>query len=149
MQSASAITNLLHIYAERMDAGDFDGAAALFAKARIMMARGVEIDGAALAGHWREWVRLYPCGTPRTRHLVTNAIVEVDEEAGIASSRSCYTIFQQTETLPLQVICAGRYHDDFAREDGIWRFSARDYSLIDLVGDMSQHLLQPVPAPEL
>jgi hypothetical protein len=30
--------------------------------------------------------------------------------------------------------------------DGQWRFSERDYALLDLVGDVSQHLLIPVPA---
>ncbi|MBS0475331.1 MAG: nuclear transport factor 2 family protein [Proteobacteria bacterium] len=145
MNSVTAITNLLHIYAERIDAGDFAGAAALFAKARVKLADGHEIAGGALVDQWREWVRVYPCGTPRTRHLVSNAIVEVDEAAGTATSRSCYTVFQQTEVLPLQAICAGRYHDSFVREAGVWRFDTRDYSLIDFVGDVSQHLKLPVP----
>ena len=83
---------------------------------------------------------LHPCGTPRTRHVVTNPIIEVDEAAGTATCRSCYTVLQQTETLPLQVIAAGRYLDTFARVDGQWRFASRDYSLFDMPGDLSQHL---------
>jgi hypothetical protein len=30
------------------------------------------------------------------------------------------------------------------RVDGAWHFSQRDYSLLDLVGDLGQHLLIPV-----
>ena len=72
--------------------------------------------------------------------MVTNPIVEVDESAGTATCRSYYTVLQQTETLPLQVIAAGRYHDTFARVDGAWGFASRDYSLFDMQGDLSQHL---------
>lgn len=146
MTTATAITNLLHVYAERIDAGNFEGAAALFAKARVKLSGGHEIDGPELVEQWRTWVRVYPCGTPRTRHVITNAIVEVDEATGTAIARSCYTVFQQTDVLPLQAICVGRYHDSFVREENTWRFSTRDYSLVDLVGDLSQHLLLEIPA---
>jgi hypothetical protein len=33
----------------------------------------------------------------------------------------------------------GRYHDAFDRRDGAWRFVVRDYSLLDLIGDLSHH----------
>ena len=147
MNSAIRITNLLYRYAELMDAGDLEGVAALFAKARIKTGEGPVIEGSApMLALWRANVRLYPCGTPRTKHVVTNPIVEIDEDAGTATCRSYYTVLQATPDLPLQAICAGRYHDAFVREDGDWRFAERDYSLLDLVGDVSQHLLLPVPA---
>ena len=147
MTSTVRITNLLYRYAELMDAGDLEGVAALFAKARVKAGGGAVIEGAApMLALWRANVRLYPCGTPRTKHVITNPIVEIDEDAGTATCRSYYTVFQATPDLPLQAICAGRYHDAFVREDGDWRFAERDYSLLDLVGDVSQHLLLPVPA---
>lgn len=135
-----AITNLLYRYAELIDAGDLAGAAALFAHARIKLRGGQETDSAGVLAMWRQRVVLHDCGTPRTRHVVTNPIVEVDEAAGTATCRSCYTVLQRTETLPLQVIAAGRYIDTFARVDGEWRFASRDYSLFDMQGDLSQHL---------
>jgi hypothetical protein len=46
--------------------------------------------------------------------------------------------------LPLQPILAGRYHDRFVRTEGVWRFSERRY-LIDLVGDVSHHMLSNIP----
>ena len=63
---------------------------------------------------------------------------------GRASCRSVYTVFQQTPELPLQAIASGRYHDTFERVEGIWRFATRDYSMLDYIGDLSQHLLLPV-----
>ena len=147
MSSATAITNLLYRYAELMDAGDLEGAAALFERTLVRTGDGAVIEGSApMLALWRAHVRIYPCGTPRTKHVISNPIVEVDEDAGTATCRSYYTVMQATPDLPLQAICAGRYHDAFVRVDGQWHFSERDYSLLDLVGDLSQHLLIPVAA---
>lgn len=144
MSAAVAITNLLYRYAELMDAGDLEGVAGLFRFAKVRLSGGQIVDSDGLLAVWREYVKLYPCGTPRTKHVITNPIVEIDEAAGTARCRSYYTVLQATPDLPLQVIAAGRYHDDFVRLDGEWRFSARDYRLLDLVGDLSQHMLVPV-----
>jgi SnoaL-like domain len=65
--------------------------------------------------------------------------VTVDEAAGIATCDSYYTVFQQVDDFPLQPIIAGRYHDEFKRTDETWRWHFRDYSLIDLIGDLSRH----------
>lgn len=137
--SALAIHNLLHRYAEAIDAGRLEEAAALFQHARINAGGNGTLDSAGLLALWRRLLILYPCGTPRTRHLISNPILDIDEAAGTAEARSCYTVFQATEQLPLQPIASGRYLDRFARIDGEWCFTAREYRL-DLVGDMSRHL---------
>lgn len=147
MNSATQITNLLYRYAEMMDGGDLEAVAALFTRARIKVGGGNVEEGAApMLALWRAHVRIYPDGTPLTKHVITNPIVEVDEAAGTATCRSYYTVFQATPDLPLQAICAGRYHDAFVRMGDEWHFSTRDYSLLDLVGDLSQHMLIPVAA---
>ena len=139
--SAIAITNLLYQYAERLDGGDLEGAAALFRHARIQLSDGAgTIDAAQMLGIMRDLIILYPCGTPRTRHVTSNPIIELAQDGSRASVRSYYTVFQCTEGLPLQAITAGRYHDEFERVDGVWRFSARDYSLQDAIGEMGFHL---------
>ncbi len=66
--------------------------------------------------------RLYPDGTPWTKHVTTNLILEIDEAADHATARSYWTVFQAVEGLPLQPILAGRYLDTFERHDGHWRF---------------------------
>ena len=142
----TAITNLLYRYAECMDGGDLAGAAALFRHARVKSGDELK-DEAGLLALWRRVVKLYPCGTPRTKHVITNPILEIDEGAGSASCRSYYTVLQAAPGFPLQVVAAGRYHDEFERVDGNWRFSFRDYSLFDLPGDLGHHL--NMLAPEL
>jgi 3-phenylpropionate/cinnamic acid dioxygenase small subunit len=148
MAAEMQIANLLYRYAEYMDSGDLAGAASLFEHARLRVVKGEgpgagTVDAAAMLALWKALVVLYPDGTPRTKHVVTNPIIEVDDPAGTASCRSYYMVLQQTDGLPLQPIVAGRYHDRFERVDGRWRFSFRDYTLIDMMGDVSHHLTQP------
>jgi 3-phenylpropionate/cinnamic acid dioxygenase small subunit len=140
MSSAVEITNLLYRYAECMDAGDFAGAAELFRHARIRLGGDAYVDADGVLQVWEQHVIRYDDGTPRTKHVTTNPIVEIDEDAGTATCRSYYSVLQQVQGGPLQVIIAGRYHDRFERVDGAWRFVERDYSLTDLVGDLSRHL---------
>lgn len=144
--SAVAICNLLYRYAECLDRGDFEGAAGLFRYARIKVGKDAPlIDSAGMLHLLRELVILYPCGTPRTRHVTSNPIIEIDEVGGRATVRSYYIVFQATEGLPLQAITAGRYHDEFERVGGVWRFSYRDYTQQEAVGEMRFHLRAAVP----
>ena len=146
MSAETQIANLLYRYAECMDSGDFTGAAALFEHARLRVGGSGDgtVGAATMLAIWKSGVMLYPDGTPRTKHVVTNPIIEVDESAGTASCRSYYTVMQQTDDFPLQTIVTGRYHDRFQRVDGRWRYSFRDYTMMDMVGDVSHHLSGPI-----
>lgn len=144
--AAREIENLLYTYAERIDAGDLEGLAELFTHGRILPSpsgsRTSAVEGReGVLAMYRAVTRLYADGTPRTRHVTTNAIIEVDDPAGTATARSSYTVLQQTDALPLQPIICGRYHDTFERLDGRWWFATRTM-FVDLVGDLSQHLLR-------
>jgi len=123
MLAETQITNLLYRYAECIDTGDLVAAAALFEHARIRIGPEDTIDAARLLGIWKSLIVLHPDGTPRTKHVTTNPIIEIDEDAGTATCRSYYTVLQQTDELSLQTIVTGRYHDRFERVDGRWRFS--------------------------
>ncbi len=139
--SAREIENLVYTYAERIDAGDLAGVAELFRHGRIEAAPGVTVEGAEKVRRLYEGsTRLYEDGTPRSRHVTTNVIIEVDDDAGTAAARASYVVFQQTDELPLQPIIAGRYRDTFHRVDGEWCFDTRQM-LVDLTGDLSRHLL--------
>src|SRR5262245_31770556 len=133
-----AIADLVHRYADRLDAGDLDGVAALFADATYGRAGGPLRRGAAEVRAALNVVRLHD-GTPRTKHVTTNLVVEVDEAAGTATARSYFTVFQATPRLPLQPIIAGRYDDRFRHANGGWRFSERIVHM-DLIGELGEHL---------
>ncbi len=138
-----AISNLVARYPELIDAGDFAGVGELFSAATITTDMGSSTSGtAAIARMYEKWTRRYPDnGTPHTKHIVTNLIVDVDDEAGTGSCRSYYTVVQSTPTFPLQPIITGRYQDTFVRVEGEWRYATR-HVITDYVGDLSQHLLQ-------
>jgi 3-phenylpropionate/cinnamic acid dioxygenase small subunit len=146
--SEVAITNLLYRYGEMVDAGRFEQLAAeMFAHAEFIVAPppAKRLDGQAMARLLVATTIRYPDGTPRTKHVLTNPIVEVNESAGTALCRSYYTVLQQTDILPLQPVVSGRYRDRFRRIEGEWWFTERDYTMVDLIGDVSQHLRIDLP----
>lgn len=142
--SARQIEHLLYTYAERIDAGDLHGVGELFTHGRIQAVPDAPPDATfegrdAVRGMYEAAVRLLDDGTPGTKHITTNAIIDVDDAAGTASSRSYYSVTQATDELPLQVIITGRYHDTFRRIDRTWWFDTR-VMFVDQAGDLSHHL---------
>jgi len=144
MTSEDAIRNLLFHYCELMDAGDLERVADVFAKAVIVGA-----DGAQLAHGRDEVLAMYRSGNRaertsggrRSKHVNTNVLVEVDEEADRAISRSYWVLLVSTSLEePVRAIMAGTYHDTFARTDGAWHFTERVYG-VDLVGSEAGALL--------
>jgi 3-phenylpropionate/cinnamic acid dioxygenase small subunit len=135
-----AIAALIYTYAERLDAGDLEGVASLFAHATL---RNDGFDGAFRGTEdilrlYRNSAILYG-GKPCTKHVTTNLIIDVDESGKTARARSYYSVLQARPELPLQIIIAGRYHDRFARIDGAWGFTDR-LIFIDLTGNLRHHL---------
>jgi 3-phenylpropionate/cinnamic acid dioxygenase small subunit len=136
-----AIRNLLGIYCERMDAGDFDALAALFNHATMtdengnVFARGKE----QIAAMWHKQTILYD-GSPRTRHVTANPIITLSESGTKATCRSTYVVFQDVpDVAPLRPIVSGRYVDKFHAANGVWQWTERSYA-VDHVGDLSHHL---------
>lgn len=140
------IVQLIHLYAERVDLGDFEGVAELFCHAGMSAEGNDHVDRGyeEVLRRYLDWTRrLEDNGTPHTKHVTTNVILEIDSEAGTAVGRSYFSVLQQTDVLPLQPIISGRYHDRFVLEGGAWRFEHR-HILSDLFGDLSEHLLDQV-----
>jgi SnoaL-like domain len=137
MDDVVAITALIHEYAFRLDAGDLDGVAALFANAELRSTgSGRVLRGAAEARTMYDKVRIYDDGTPQTLHQLSNVTVTVDGDD--ATARSYFVVLHVTAQ-GLHPILAGEYRDRFVRADGAWQFAAR---CIDpkLRGDLSGHM---------
>jgi hypothetical protein len=140
---AESVTNLIHTYAERIDAGDFAGVGALLARATVSFEGfGEAVSGAQdIAALYAHTTRRYEDGTPRTKHVMTNVIVEPGDDEARASSRSYFTVLQAVPgSLALQPVIAGRYRHTYERHDGVWWITSMHVT-IDLVGDLSRHLL--------
>ena len=137
MEDSRQIENLIYQYAESIDNGNLEDVAELFRHGEIYSpAHNISRTG------YDEVLQMYqlscrlhePSGTPLTKHLTTNVIIEVSEAGTTATSRSYYTVIQATTSLPLQPIISGRYQDSFVKEAGKWRFSRREM-MVELVGD--------------
>jgi ketosteroid isomerase-like protein len=141
--AAWAITQLIYGYAERIDEGDFAGVAQLFEHATLTF----EGFGDAVAGRdaieklYARSTRRYEDGTPRTKHVMTNVLVDVAPNGEEAASRSYFTVLQAVPgELALQPVIAGRYRHTYRRLDDHWRVETM-HVIIDLVGDLGHHML--------
>jgi 3-phenylpropionate/cinnamic acid dioxygenase small subunit len=135
----AGIVALVHEYAERLDAGDLDGVAALFEHATWRSdTTGQSLHGIDEVRRVYDRVVLYD-GSPRTRHLITNLVVSLRPDATTAGARCYFTVLQGVVPgEPIQVILTGRYVDRFEQTGGRWRFADRLF-VTDQVGDLSRH----------
>lgn len=153
LTDADRIRNLLGEYAARLDAGDFDGVGALFARGSLAAGD----DGPAFAAGAAEVAAFYRAstqlhdGSPRTKHLISGTVLSEPNDRGQVVARSSYVVLQAADGLALQPIIAGRYVDTFGPDDapdardgaGVgWHFVERRFH-VDLVGDLSRHLRDP------
>lgn len=137
------IRNLLGRYCDLMDAGDWAGVGALFGRGRLADEHGAEIAAGAEAVE-RFYARgtLLHDGSPRTKHLVLNTVLDDPAADGTVAARSSYLVLQAVPGMPLRPIIAGRYVDRFAPDgagDAGWHFAERRF-VVDLVGDLANHL---------
>jgi len=150
-----AIDHILYTIAERRDAGDFEGMAALFARSSFdtdypdaPSGHGVQRGAAEIAAGFRAMCYVYDEGGARTHYHTTNSIYDIDVESGRAVVRSYYFV---TQSVPphldhvggigfgLQIVASGHYVDHFERIDGEWHIVARKI-FADLTGDRSRHM---------
>jgi 3-phenylpropionate/cinnamic acid dioxygenase small subunit len=140
MNPREGIERLLYAYSDTLDRGDFEATAALFGDAGLY---GLVGSGAARGAHqvlatMRGSVRTYD-GVPRTRHVVTNVVIDVDSDQTSGNARSYVTVMHQAPQHPLAPVVAGTYFDRVHIVDGAWQFAERRMH-IELVGDTSTHL---------
>jgi hypothetical protein len=137
------IRNLLGRYCDLMDAGDWPGVGALFARGRLADEHGTELAAGAdaVAAFYARGTLLHD-GSPRTKHLVLNTVLDEAAPGGGVVARSSFLVLQAVAG-GLEPIVTGRYVDRFARGDAAGgdgcHFTERRFA-VDLVGDLSHHL---------
>jgi ketosteroid isomerase-like protein len=126
LEDVAAIQRILVEYSARIDARDFTGYAALFAREGTWqngatVRRGREEIQAMLVGLF---------GTPEAGyvnredyHLVSNP--QVDVQGDRATARSRHLLVMRGENGQPQPMLAGLYEDEFVREDGEWKILRR------------------------
>jgi uncharacterized protein (TIGR02246 family) len=121
-----AIQRVITDYSAMIDAQDFEGYAALFARDGVWqngntIRTGPEEIKAMLVGLF---------GTPpegfvnrESYHLVSNLEINVDGDTATARSRHLL-VMRGPDGSPIPEL-AGQYEDEFIREDGVWRIKRR------------------------
>ena len=143
------IKNLIYQYADHLDRGDLRSVAAMFRDGKILARGGAgqptEIVGEeAVYGMYETFTRLYADnGTPHTKHMTSNVMVNVEADGKTATSQAYAMVFQSLDDFPLQPIIGVRYYDSFEKTGQGWRFSTREIDS-ELFGDLSKHLLQTI-----
>lgn len=121
------IRNLSYAYTAAVDDGEWDQVAELLAEAVLRPVSG-GMNGEPVRGReavrrfYDEQVVTYD-GNPRTKHLVTNHVIEIDADTAIG--RSYFTVLQALPKEPPGIVVSGRYHDAFARDERGWRFTEK------------------------
>ena len=142
MTARNDIHSLMSQYCFTIDTGDMEAWAQLFEYGEWGLEGGTIFVGKSEVLKATENVRIYPDGTPRTKHTTSNIDLEIDEGTGKARSQCYVTVFQQTDEFPLQPIFSGHYFDEFEIIQDAWRFKKR-LIRYPLVGDMRAHLASP------
>lgn len=135
------ITNLIHRYAELVDGADFPELGEMFAHGALHATDGPVRGAQAVREHFASWVRLHPDGSPHTRHITTNVIVEVADDAQTARARSYVTVLQYGPGNTLRPIFFVRYFDRFHRVEERWCFASRMF-VEPASGPAEEHLLR-------
>ncbi|MEU6643616.1 nuclear transport factor 2 family protein [Saccharomonospora sp. NPDC046836] len=124
------IRNLCFRYTYAVDDGDFAAIGALLAGGELVPAMpGVAaepiVGAEAISAFYANQVVTYENGDPRTRHLITNQLIEIDEDRTSATSRCYFTVLQRAPGEEYQIVVGGRYDDEFVRAGGAWRFARK------------------------
>lgn len=130
------ISTTVHRYCHAFDSGDFATFAGLFERGRWFM---VPEAGSRAVDAWtRDHVILYD-GRPRTRHQITNLVVDVDDTAHEAAF-SCYVDIWMCLAGERPVLLAqARFYGTFRRhlDDWWWHEHVME---ADHTGDLSRHI---------
>ncbi len=136
-----AIERLLFAYCDGIDRGNLAATAELFGIDGLYG----QIDGPAACGAaqvlaaMQRSVRMYD-GVPRTRHIVTNIVIDINDDQISAQSRSYVQVLHQAPGGELGPIAVGTYIDRVHLSGGSWKFAERRM-MLELIGDMGTHLL--------
>lgn len=136
----SRVHNLIHLYAELVDEGDFDALGNLFSRGSLTFSPGdlVLRGGREVSDFYKKTVIIdADTASPRTVHRVYNTIVTSSGDGWHARSR--YDVSQFDAEQGVSVIALGRYFDTFKAVGDECFFHTRKV-LSEYLGDAQNHL---------
>jgi ketosteroid isomerase-like protein len=123
LEEKDAIREVLAEYCFRLDGGDYDGMAALFAEDGTWdTAFGKATSRSGIAQLARDIRARAGANRPRAIHLVTNIVIALDGDT--AKVRSNWTVVQNSPSGP-KIGSGGGYADELVKRDSKWLFRYR------------------------
>jgi len=126
LEDEKAIREIIVRYGEYLDARDYAGYASLFASYGEWIGGFGHVKGPAAI----QQMLVDNLGRPEegfvnksSFHLMTTVVIDVDGDT--AKARSRYLFFTASPDNRPVVSLAGRYEDDFVRENGEWKIKRR------------------------
>jgi len=126
LEDQEQIRQVLIAYGQYLDARDYAGYASLFARDGVWTGGFGSATGPAAIQAMLEKNLGKPAGgfiNKSNFHLMTTMVVKVDGDTATANSR--YLFFTATADNKPAPTLAGRYVDEFVREDGKWKIQHR------------------------
>ena len=114
------IRRTLAAYCQHLDDGDFGALAHQFTADGTIQFE--DRNGATGRAEIEAWFAETSAPGRRGRHLTVNTIIELDGDQATVRSDFAFLGFLHGELRPL---FAGRYHDDFVRDEGRWLIRQR------------------------
>jgi hypothetical protein len=95
----------------------------------------------AIRGQYERTNRIYPGHGRATRELYSNVVIDIDVDAGTATSTTAYTVAQQIPDSeePFALLVAGRYEDTWSCIDGEWHWTDR-YIVVQFKNNLDTHM---------
>jgi hypothetical protein len=127
-----------------LEDGDFDLVGDLLRHATFgadMIGRRVFRGRDEIKGQYERTNIVYPGKGRATREMYTNVVIDIDLDAGTATSTTMYTVAQQIPDSgePFALLVAGRYEDEWAEIDDEWHWTDR-FIVVQFKNDLNRHM---------
>ena len=123
MTDEEAIRRLLAQYSQFCDDGEFDQFAMLFTTdAELQVMGDVHVGREAI----KTFMTAAQPPSRRGRHVITNAVIDVDSDSDSAEVRTDYLFVSPQKVGGFASTNVGRDHDRLVKRGGAWRFAVRE-----------------------
>jgi hypothetical protein len=125
-----------------IEAGDFGRVGELMTNATLgadMIGRKVFNGGNEIRDQYVRTNVVYPGRGRASKEIYHNILVDIDLDAGRATSVTSYTVAHQPPDEVFELIVAGTYEDEWRRVDGRWEWADR-YVRVQYKNNLDRHM---------
>lgn len=126
VEDIEAIRRLISVYSYAVDRRDYAEVGEILADAAFSLSwesEGIETGEIRGREAIAAWYEEHLEGRRPSRHVITNTVIDVDDEGRTASAYAYLTSVGHPPEGGPAVILSGHYEHRFERRDGEWRFT--------------------------